>query len=72
MSRPPFVAEEKLPVWISRDLIEETLAVWQPFYEFSLPEREAIEILLDVGRLFDDLGGSDGEAIPSSGTRFEP
>ena len=61
-----------LPKWISRDLIEETLAVWQPLYEFSLTERDAIEILLDVGRLFDVLGGSNGEAIPGAGESFKP
>jgi hypothetical protein len=72
MNRPPGVAKEKLPRWISRDLIEETLAVWQPFYGFSLTERDAIEILLDVGRLFDDLGGSDGEAIPGAGESLQP
>lgn len=64
--------QEKRLQWISGDLIEETLAVWQPFYGFSLPEREAIEILLEVGRLFEVLGESDGEAIPGAGEGFQP
>ncbi len=58
---------ETLPKWITRDLVAETIAVWSPKYGRRLTEREAIEILLDVGRLFDDLGGSDGEAIPGVG-----
>ncbi|CAN0519891.1 unnamed protein product, partial [Ectocarpus sp. 8 AP-2014] len=48
---------EALPVWITADLIHETLRVWQPYYGDRLTERDAIGILLDVGRLFDQLGG---------------
>jgi hypothetical protein len=72
VTAPTPTPTETLPKWISRDLVAETLAVWQPFYGFSLTERDAIEILLDVGRLFDVLGGSDGEAIPGASESVEP
>jgi hypothetical protein len=61
-----------LPKWISHDLVAETLAVWSPIYGRRLTEREAIEILLDVSRLFDVLGDSDGEAIPGAGESLQP
>ena len=60
-------SQEALPPWITADLIRETLRVWQPHYGNRLTEREAIEILLDVGRLFEYFGGEDGETIPGVG-----
>lgn len=60
-----------LPDWITEDLITETLAVWQPHYEERVTDRQAIEILLSVGNLFDVLGETDnGEAVPGTGKGF--
>lgn len=72
MTSPSPTPTETLPKWISRELVTDTIAVWSPHYGKRLTEREAIEILLDVGRLFDVLGGSDGEAISGAGAGFEP
>ena len=60
------------PAWVSADLVAETIAVWSPIYGQRLTDREAIEILLDVGRLFDVLGECDGEAISGAGESVEP
>jgi hypothetical protein len=72
MTSPVPTPTEPLPKWVSRDLVAETIAVWSPKYGSRLTEREAIEILLDVGRLFDVVGDSDGEAISGAGESVEP
>jgi hypothetical protein len=41
-----------LPGWITADVIAETRAVWQPFYEKELTDDEAVGLLLNVGTLF--------------------
>jgi len=43
------------PNWIDEELIERTKVVWSPRYGRSLTTAEAIEILLNVGRLIDVL-----------------
>ena len=59
---------ERLPAWVSDDLVAQTLEVWQPRYGRRLTECDAIEILLSVGHLFDALGDADGEAVSSVST----
>ena len=44
-----------LPSWISRQLIEHTLRVWQPHYDTPLTEQDALEIITNVSRLMDVL-----------------
>lgn len=44
-----------LPEWIDAKLIAETKAAWSPFYGHSLTTAEALEILLNVGRIIDAL-----------------
>lgn len=41
------------PAWISNNLVAETLRVLQPRYPETLTEDEAVEILMNVGELFD-------------------
>jgi len=60
--------EERLPDWVSGELVAQTLRVWQPHYKKRLTECDAIEILLSVGHLFDALGDADGEAVSSVST----
>lgn len=43
------------PEWITPELIQITLKVWQPRYKAQLSEDDARTILLSVGRLFDTL-----------------
>lgn len=46
-----------LPSWITPELIEDTIRVWQPYYAEPLTQQDAIAILQNVGKLFDVLEG---------------
>lgn len=43
------------PDWITVELIEQTIRVWQPYYAELLTAEEAVTMILNVGRLFDVL-----------------
>lgn len=43
------------PDWITADLIEATIRVWQPYYQAVLSPGEAVTMILTVGRLFQAL-----------------
>ena len=43
------------PDWITAELIEATIRVWQPYYKEVLTPEEAVTMILTVGRLFDAL-----------------
>ena len=43
------------PDWITAELIEQTIRVWQPFYAEVVTPEEAVTMILNVGRLFDVL-----------------
>ncbi len=45
------------PAWITPELIESTLRVWQPHYAIRLSPADAVTILRSVGRLFEAFGG---------------
>ncbi len=40
------------PAWITRDLIDKTISVWQRFYSARLTAADAVEMLISVGNLF--------------------
>jgi hypothetical protein len=40
-----------LPGWITRDLIHETIRVWQPFYKVKLTWDDAVAMLKNVAAL---------------------
>lgn len=44
------------PPWISADLIDHTIRVWEPHYGQPLTREEAVEILVAVGNLAEALG----------------
>ena len=44
------------PCWITADLLEDTLAVWQPRYLTILTFDDALEMLLNIGRLANAMG----------------
>jgi hypothetical protein len=46
---------EAVPAWVSDDLINRTLAVWQPYYKFRLTTDDAVGIILRVGMLMNVL-----------------
>jgi hypothetical protein len=39
------------PLWVTPELVRETIRVWQPYYTEPLSEADAASILLNVGRL---------------------
>ena len=43
------------PDWITQELIEETIRVWQPYYAELLSPEEAVTMIRNVGRLFQAL-----------------
>ena len=43
------------PDWITPELIEATIRVWQPYYQAIVTPEEAVTMILNVGRLFDAL-----------------
>ena len=55
-----------VPDWITPELIEETLRVWQPYYASTLTAKDAAYILTGVGRLLETLTQpSDGCPVES-------
>src|SRR5207247_2254558 len=43
------------PAWITPELVQLTLSVWQPYYDTPLTVADAVTILMDVGRLLGEL-----------------
>ena len=43
------------PAWITGDLIETTIRVWQPFYNEPITTEVAVDMLIRVGKLFGTL-----------------
>jgi hypothetical protein len=39
------------PAWLTEELIDATLKVWQPYYDAPLTREDAIEMILVAGRL---------------------
>lgn len=61
------------PAWVTAELIEHTLRVWQPFYEDQLIPEDALEIIMSVDRVSDLLSsGGRHETIRSPGSREQP
>ena len=48
-----------LPSWITSELIEKTLAVWQPYYVERLSTEDAVDMLLSAGRLLNVVTGRE-------------
>jgi hypothetical protein len=43
------------PAWVTDDLIETTLKVWQPYYDAPLTREDAIDMILATSQLFNAL-----------------
>ena len=41
------------PPWITTELIEDTIRVWQPYYHEPLTPDDAVAMMMNVGELFD-------------------
>lgn len=61
------------PSWITADLIAKTLKVWQPYYSQELIPEDALDMILNVGRIVQVLQrGGDDEAVRSAGPSEQP
>jgi hypothetical protein len=61
------------PPWVTPDLIAHTLRVWQPFYRNQLISEDALEIIMNVGRMAGILScGDSHEAIRRIGSGEQP
>ena len=43
------------PCWVTSELIQETIKIWQPYYVESLTDSDALDMIVSVGRLLDVL-----------------
>jgi hypothetical protein len=48
----PSIVPAGTPDWITAELIEQTIRVWQPYYGTLLTHEEAVTMILNVGRLY--------------------
>ncbi len=70
---PPCVVPAGAPAWITPELLEQTLAVWQPYYDKTLTADDALGMILDVASLFAVLSEGDRrEAISRIGAGQQP
>jgi hypothetical protein len=61
------------PSWVTPELIEHTLRVWQPFYQDQLIPEDALEIILNIGCLVDVLSsGGRHETVRRPGPSQQP
>ena len=51
----PSIVPAGTPDWITAELIEQTIRVWQPYYQAVVTPEEAVTMILNVGRLFQAL-----------------
>ncbi len=51
----PRIVPAGVPDWITAELIERTIAVWQPYYDEVLTPEDAATMIADVGRLYQAL-----------------
>ncbi|HEY3964096.1 MAG TPA: hypothetical protein VGM05_06040 [Planctomycetaceae bacterium] len=51
----PGIVPAGTPDWITPELVEATIRVWQPFYRAILTPEEAVTMILHVGRLYQVL-----------------
>lgn len=45
------------PDWVTEELLQEAIDVWQPYYKHELSMEDALEITLSVGRLAEAISG---------------
>jgi len=49
------IVPHSAPDWITAELVELTIRVWQPFYDDVITPEEAVTMILNAGRLYDVL-----------------
>ncbi len=51
----PSIVPAGTPNWVTPELVEQTIRVWQPYYQAILTPEEAVIMILNVGRLYQAL-----------------
>ena len=70
---PPMRVPAGAPSWVTPELLEHTIRVWQPYYQTQLIPADALEIILSVGQLVDVLSSGDGhETVRCFGSGQQP
>jgi hypothetical protein len=49
----PSIVPAGTPEWVTAELIEQTIRVWQPYYKSRLTPDDAVTMILNVGRLYE-------------------
>lgn len=62
------------PDWVDEGLIQETLKIWQPYYQKALTYEDAVAILITVSRLCVELEYDNGhdQELCRSRPRIQP
>jgi len=61
------------PAWVTPELIQKTLDVWQPYYEEELIPEDALAIIMGTTELLHSLSqGHSHEAVRRTGPREQP
>lgn len=61
------------PSWVTPELIQKTLEVWQPYYEEDLIPEDALAMIMGASQLFHCLSeGHRHETVRRPGTREQP
>lgn len=61
------------PPWVTSELIDHTLRVWQPFYQDQLIPEDALAIIKGVAGIVEVLSsGTDHETIRRVGSGEQP
>lgn len=67
-NRSPPIVPPGAPSWVTADLIDQTLKVWQPFYAHQLIPEDALEMIVGVDQLFSMVSRDfRNETLRSSG-----
>ncbi len=68
--RPQVAVPAGAPSWVTPELIEHTLRVWQPFYQHQLIPEDALEMIRGVAEIVEVLSsGADHETVRRIGPR---
>jgi hypothetical protein len=69
----PLTLPAGAPQWVTIELIEHTIRVWQPFYRDQSIPADALEIIMSVGQMVEVLSsGGDHETVRRVGSREQP
>ena len=65
----PNIVPAGTPNWITAALIEQTIKIWQPYYQSLLAPEDAVIMILNVSHLYQALSsGTNHETVRRTGT----